>query len=95
MTLIKLSGVTKKYYTKDIETHALSSVCFDIDVGDTIAIIGRSGCGKSTLLNIIGLIDRSFEGSYKLDGLEISGKSDTSLCNLRRSTFGYIFQNNN
>ncbi|HEY6252121.1 MAG TPA: ATP-binding cassette domain-containing protein, partial [Candidatus Angelobacter sp.] len=47
--LIKLTNVTKVFYTDEVETHALSGIHLDINKGEYIAIAGPSGCGKSTL----------------------------------------------
>ena len=55
--LIEIEGLTKVFYTDEIETHALSGVHMKIDKGEYVAISGPSGCGKSTLLSIIGLLD--------------------------------------
>ncbi len=55
--LIKLDGVTKVFYTDEVETHALSGIHLEIDHGEYVSIAGPSGCGKSTLLSILGLLD--------------------------------------
>ena len=55
--LISLEGVSKIFYTDEVETHALSGVVLDINKGDYVSIAGPSGCGKSTLLSILGLLD--------------------------------------
>ena len=57
--------------------------------------MGASGSGKSTLLNIIGCLDVPTEGTYSLDGEEISGLNDDSLASLRGSKIGFVFQNYN
>ncbi|MEO1087870.1 MAG: ABC transporter ATP-binding protein, partial [Acidobacteriota bacterium] len=46
--LIHLEGVTKVFYTEDVETHALSGIHLDIFPGEYVSISGPSGCGKST-----------------------------------------------
>src|SRR4029077_3348617 len=53
--VIKLDGVTKVFFTDEVETHALSRIHLQIDKGEYVAIAGPSGCGKSTLLSILGL----------------------------------------
>jgi putative ABC transport system ATP-binding protein len=54
--LIKLDGVTKVFFTDEVETHALSGIHLQIDKGEYVSIAGPSGCGKSTLLSILGLL---------------------------------------
>ena len=61
--LIRLEGVTKVFYTDEVETHALSGIHLAIQHGEYVAIAGPSGCGKSTLLSIIGLLDTPSGGT--------------------------------
>src|SRR5438034_11426360 len=64
--LIKLEGVTKVFFTDEVETHALSGIHLQIGKGEYVSIAGPSGCGKSTLLSILGLLDSPTEGAYVL-----------------------------
>ena len=66
-TLIHLDGVTKVFFTDEVETHALAGIHLEIKSGEYIAIAGPSGCGKSTLLSILGLLDTPTEGKYMLE----------------------------
>ncbi len=66
--LIRLDGVTKVFFTDEVETHALSGIHLEIHHGEYLSIAGPSGCGKSTLLSILGLLDTPTEGSYWLNG---------------------------
>ena len=66
-TLIDLDGVTKAFFTEELETHALAGIHMTITKGEYVAIAGPSGCGKSTLLSIIGLLDTPTEGTYTLN----------------------------
>src|SRR5690554_8160387 len=61
-SLIKLDGVTKVFYTDEVETHALSGIHLEIRRGEYVSIAGPSGCGKTTLLSILGLLDSPTEG---------------------------------
>ena len=67
---------------------------FDVAIedGEFVAIHGRSGCGKSTLLNIIGLIDSMSEGTYILDGKDISKLKPSEYAAIRNRDIGFIFQ---
>ena len=64
--MISLAGVTKVFYTDDLETHALDGIHLDVAKGEFLSISGPSGCGKSTLLAILGLLDTPTEGKYSL-----------------------------
>lgn len=93
MSLIEIKNL-KKYYNKgkNSEVQALNGIDLSIDQGDFCSIIGVSGSGKSTLLHIIGCIDKQTEGTYKLNGIEISKKSEKERAKFRNSTFGFVLQ---
>lgn len=93
MKLIELKDVSKTYKPgKDIKVVALKDASFNIDKGEFVAIMGPSGSGKSTLMHILGLLDRSEKGLYKLAGEEISKKSEKELSRLRNEKIGFVFQ---
>ena len=66
--VIRLTGVSKVFFTDEVETHALSNINLDIKKGEYVSIAGPSGCGKSTLLSILGLLDTPSAGEYVLNG---------------------------
>jgi putative ABC transport system ATP-binding protein len=74
------------------EVHALRKVELQIDRGEMVAIMGSSGSGKSTLLNILGTLDRPSEGTYTLDGQDVSLLSDRDLAQFRNRKIGFVFQ---
>ena len=94
-TLIKLDGVTKVFFTDEVETHALSGIHLDIRDGEYISIAGPSGCGKSTLLSILGLLDTPSNGSYALKGGEVANLSFADRARIRNREIGFIFQSFN
>jgi putative ABC transport system ATP-binding protein len=93
--VIKLSQISKKYRTTELETTALDGVDFELTSGEFVAVMGPSGCGKSTLLNIVGLIDNPSSGEYFFFEREISQYSESRLANLRKGNVGFIFQSFN
>ena len=93
--LIHLDGVTKIFYTDEIETHALCGIHLDINQGEYIAIAGPSGCGKSTLLSILGLLDSPTEGGYTLNGTPVAQISTTERARIRNREVGFVFQSFN
>lgn len=93
--LIRLEGVTKVFYTDEVETHALSDVQLEIRPGEYVSIAGPSGCGKSTLLSILGLLDSPTDGSYALDGQPVAGLSAQQRARIRNRQVGFIFQSFN
>ena len=92
MSIITLSGISKVYRTKEIETTALENVNLQVEKGEFISIMGPSGCGKSTLLNIIGLLDKPTAGTVSLLGKECGNMSDTQLSHFRNANLGFVFQ---
>ena len=70
----------------------LRGVDFEVNRGDFVSIMGASGSGKSTLMNIIGLLDAPSNGSYSLDGLEVSAMTDSRRSAIRNASIGFVFQ---
>ena len=93
--LLKLDGVTKVFFTDEVETHALSGIHLDIRDGEYVSIAGPSGCGKSTLLSILGLLDTPSNGSYALKGGEVANLSFADRARIRNREIGFIFQSFN
>jgi putative ABC transport system ATP-binding protein len=90
--LIELTGITKVLKGQQQPRTILSGVDLAVHAGESVAIVGRSGSGKSTLLSILGLFDRPDEGSYLLDGRDISRLPERRAAKLRSSHFGFVFQ---
>jgi putative ABC transport system ATP-binding protein len=95
MTLIQVRDLHKTYDAGDVQVHALRGVSFDIDAGESVAIVGTSGSGKSTLMHILGCLDRPTRGSYRLDGNEVGGLDRDRLAAIRNRTIGFVFQSFN
>ncbi|HET9531803.1 MAG TPA: ABC transporter ATP-binding protein [Blastocatellia bacterium] len=93
--LIRLDGVTKVFYTDEVETHALSGVHLEIKKGEYVSIAGPSGCGKSTLLSILGLLDTPSDGEYNLDGKPVADLRMSERARIRNREVGFIFQSFN
>src|SRR5574342_840607 len=94
-TLIHVDGVTKVFFTDEVETHALAGIHLDIKTGEYIAIAGPSGCGKSTLLSILGLLDSPTEGKYILNGKPVADLPLSERARVRNREIGFIFQSFN
>lgn len=92
---LSLTDVTKVYYMGDSVVNALAGVSLTVSDGEFTAIMGPSGSGKSTLMNILGCLDRPSDGSYMLDGQEVSSLADDQLAVTRNKKIGFVFQNFN
>ena len=90
--LIHLRGLTKVFYTEEVETHALSEIHLDIKSGEFVSIAGPSGCGKTTMLSILGLLDSPTGGLYLLDGEPAENLTASQRAKIRNQAIGFIFQ---
>jgi len=95
LPLIALQGVSKTYSSGELSVKVLHEVDLEIYPGELVAIMGASGSGKSTLMNILGCLDRPTEGSYRFMGRDVSALDRDQLAELRRESFGFVFQSYN
>ena len=94
--MIALSKVRKVFNAGNPnEFSALNGVSLKIDQNRVTVLTGPSGSGKTTLLRIIGCMSRPTAGRVRLDGREISSLPERFLTDIRRKTFGFIFQQPN
>jgi len=94
-SIIELSGLSKVFFTDEVETHALSEISLEVREGEYLAVAGPSGCGKSTLLSILGLLDAPSGGEYRLDGEPIARLDPAARARVRNRRIGFIFQSFN
>ena len=92
MALIETRGLWKTYQMGDEQIHALQGVSIQIQSGEYVAIMGPSGSGKSTLMNLIGCLDTPSQGTYLLNGKEVSQMNDNELARIRNEEIGFVFQ---
>jgi len=90
--VIRFRHAQRLFTVGDQVVRALDDIDLDIAAGEYVAIIGPSGSGKSTLLNAIGLLDRLTDGSYLLEGTDVTHLSDDELARIRREKIGFVFQ---
>lgn len=90
--MIQIKKINKFYINGENKLHALKDVNFHIKKGEFISIMGSSGSGKSTMMNILGCLDREFEGEYILDGISIREILEKDLCKVRNQKIGFVFQ---
>jgi putative ABC transport system ATP-binding protein len=90
--LIHLDGLSKVFYTEEVETHALSNIALQIQTGEFVSIAGPSGCGKTTLLSILGLLDSPTAGKYLLDAEPVENLSASQRAKIRNQAIGFVFQ---
>src|SRR5512135_1034502 len=93
--MLRLTSLKKFYPMGGTVVRALDGIDLHIRRNEFVAIMGPSGSGKSTLMNILGCLDKPTEGSYLLDGREVSRLDDDELSFIRNKHLGFVFQNFN
>ncbi len=93
--MLEMHNIGKVYRTELVETHALRDFNLSVGEGEFVAVTGPSGSGKTTFLNIAGLLETFGEGTYRLDGEDVSGLSDKARSRIRNQKIGFIFQSFN
>jgi putative ABC transport system ATP-binding protein len=90
--VISLHEISRDFQVGDETVHALHDVNLEIGAGDYVALMGPSGSGKSTLLNILGCLDRPTQGTYILEGKDVTAMTENELSMVRRYRIGFVFQ---
>lgn len=92
MELIRTEHLSRTFTIGTIAHKILNDICITVNKGEFLSIIGKSGSGKTTLMNILGCLDQPTNGSYFLEGKEVSLLSSDALAAIRNSQIGFIFQ---
>jgi putative ABC transport system ATP-binding protein len=90
--ILKTEGLWKLYRAGKVEVPALRGVNFEVQPGESVAVMGPSGCGKSTLLYIIGGLAQASRGRVLVDGNDLTAMRDAERTKLRRHKIGFVFQ---
>lgn len=93
--IIRIKGIKKFYKVGNQEVRALNGVDIIIHKNEYVAIMGPSGSGKSTMMNILGCLDSPTDGSYILNGTDVSKMNDNELAEVRNKEIGFVFQSFN
>lgn len=93
MSFVALREVRKTYHAgRPDELQAVRGVTLDLEEGAVTVLRGPSGSGKTSLLSIIGCMARPTSGRVFLEGREITSLPERFLTEVRRRTFGFVFQ---
>jgi len=90
--VISLDRISRVFQVGGQPVQALRGVTLKMEPGEYVSLMGPSGSGKSTLLNIVGLLDRASNGTYLLDGKDVTALSDEEQARVRREKIGFVFQ---
>ena len=97
MAMLEVNNLKKIYTTRfgGNNVQALSNVCFTVEQGEYVAIMGESGSGKTTLLNILAALDKPTSGEVLLNGRNIVEIREKDISAFRRDNLGFVFQDFN
>ena len=97
MAMLEVNNLKKIYTTRfgGNNVQALSNVCFTVEQGEYVAIMGESGSGKTTLLNILAALDKPSSGEVLLNGRNIVEIKERDISAFRRDNLGFVFQDFN
>ena len=95
MAFLELHQIFKSYFLGNNEFPVLKGIDLTFEKGEFVSILGESGGGKSTLMNIVGGLDREFNGQVKINGELLDHRNEKQLDEYRCSTIGHIYQSYN
>ena len=90
--IIELREIRKAYFMGTNTLEVLKDISLNIFKNEYVALMGPSGSGKSTLMNILGCLDTPTNGSYILNGTDVSKMPDDDLAEVRNTEIGFVFQ---
>ena len=90
--IIECRSLSFSYKDGKNQTSVLNNLNFEVELGDSIAILGQSGCGKSTLLNLIAGLDSPSEGDVLINNINIAKLNEKDRTELRSNNFGFVYQ---
>ena len=90
--MIELNKIEKFFESRAGQTFVLRRITLKIEPGEFVTIMGPSGAGKSTLLSILGMLDHSWTGEYRLLEHEVHKMKPKDRIELNKKYVGFVFQ---
>lgn len=92
MSLVSVQSIAKSFRQAETEIAVLKDLSFDVNQGETLAIVGQSGSGKSTLLSLLAGLDNADKGAIVVNGQDMAKLNQAELSHFRGKNIGIIFQ---
>lgn len=92
MRNMEIINLKKSFTVGNDSVDVLKGLSFQVDKGESLAIVGPSGCGKSTLLHILGGLGAPTSGRVQIDGASLYDRSPSELALYRRKEAGFVYQ---
>ena len=90
--LLETENLVRVFGSGENRVAALQGLTFEIQQGESVAIIGKSGSGKSTLMHLLALLDQPTSGVVAMRGQVVSDLKPQEVAKVRNTTFGFVFQ---
>ena len=95
--LLEIQGLQTQFFTSSGIVKAVDGITYDVDAGETVAVVGESGCGKSvSALSILRLVaepaGKVVGGSIKFQGKNLLDLSDIEMRKIRGNDIAMVFQ---
>ncbi len=91
--VIRAKGLAKTFRTGEQKLTIFSGLTFQIQPGNSVALVGESGAGKSTLLHILGALEKPTAGDVYFRGTALGSLNESQLAEYRNRDIGYVWQN--
>ena len=90
--IIRVEQLTKRVSTSETELVIVNYAHFNVEAGDTVAVVGASGSGKSTLLGLMAGLDTPTEGKVFINDEDLFALNEDGRAKLRGRLVGFVFQ---
>lgn len=91
-SIVQATGLTRQVLSGDQPLVILHDVSFEVESGESLAIVGASGSGKSTLLGLLAGLDVPSSGNVLLNGIDLFALDEDGRARLRGELAGFVFQ---
>jgi lipoprotein-releasing system ATP-binding protein len=93
--MIILENISKTFVKDGNKIEVLRGLDYEINKGESLAVLGVSGSGKSTLIHILGTLDHPSGGRLLINGVNVFKWEEKKIATFRNSMIGFVFQFNN